>query len=174
MITRRHQAEDGTASVAVYSDCEAYRYSLSRRWSDGPVQAYVMLNPSTADETRNDPTVGRCETRARTAGMGGFAVVNLFAWRATRPQDLKSAPHPIGPDNDQILAETAAQASQVICAWGVHGAHRGRGPDVARRLAALGPTYHLGLTKDGHPRHPLYLPYDVLPEPWDQLEGVTP
>lgn len=172
MITRRH-SEDGIDSEAVYSECGAYRYSLWRRWGPGPTQLYIMLNPSTASEQRNDPTVGRCETRARAAGMGGFAVVNLFAWRATRPQDLKSATAPVGPDNDRTITEAVAKADQVICAWGVYGAHMNRGPDVAQSLQEQAKIFHLGLTKGGHPRHPLYLTYKALPQPWSQIEGIS-
>ncbi len=169
MILRRHD-EGSTASEALFSQCGAYRYRLSRIWDPaGPTTLFVMLNPSTADETRNDPTVGRCETRARRAGHGGFTVCNLFAYRATRPADLRRAEDPTGPANDAILAEEARKASFVLCAWGIHGAHLGRGPAVAPLLAAAGtPLFHLGLTRGGHPRHPLYLSYSVAPEPWAQ------
>lgn len=168
MILRRHRAVDGTESGALYSDCGAYRYRLTRVWNAAaPHALFVMLNPSTADERRNDPTVGRCETRARRAGFGGVTIGNLFAFRATRPADLRRAAAPVGPDNDRTLAEAARRADLVLCAWGVHGAHLGRGPEVARLLAATGRRlHHLGLTRDGHPRHPLYLCYEVVPEPW--------
>ena len=167
MITRRHSA-DGTDSSATYSPCETFRYSLTRSWDDtGPHALFVMLNPSTASELRNDPTVGRCETRARKAGYGAFTVCNLFAFRATLPADLRRAEDPVGPENDRLLLECADAADLVICAWGVHGAFRERGTAVARLLATIErPLFHLGLTKAGHPRHPLYLSYAVTPEPW--------
>ena len=175
MILRRHRAGDGTESEAVYSDCETYRYRLSRVWNDADPQAlFVMLNPSTADEVRNDPTVGRCETRARRAGFGGFTVCNLFAFRATHPADLRCATRPVGPNNDRALADASAAADLILCAWGVHGAHLGRGAEVARLLARAGrPLFHLGLTREGHPRHPLYLSYEVRPEPWADQAPVS-
>jgi hypothetical protein len=158
----------GLRSRAVFSGCGAYRYSLSRRWEDGSCVNFVMLNPSTADECRNDPTVERCERRARQMGFGAFSVTNLFAWRATDPRDLRRAGTPEGPRNDEVLVETAAAADLVIAAWGVHGAHRGRGARVACLLRGAGcRLHHLGLSRAGYPRHPLYVPYARGPEIWE-------
>ena len=167
MITRTH-SQDGTLSTALYSDCTVYRYALTRDWqADGDRVAFIMLNPSTASELRNDPTVERCERRARALGAGAFRVVNLFAFRATDPRDLRAAPEPVGPDNDRILAEAATWADRIICAWGVHGTHQGRAASVEAMLRATGhPLNHLGLSKHGHPRHPLYIPYRQSPCPW--------
>jgi hypothetical protein len=150
MITRTHTKGDAP-SVAVYSDCERYRYSLSRTWETAsPRVLFVMLNPSTATEVQNDPTVERCERRARHLGFGSFRVTNIFAWRATDPRDMKAASDPIGPANDQTLKEGADWADQIIAAWGVHGAHLQRGPEVATRLrAGQTPVLHLGLSKGG-------------------------
>ena len=169
MITRTH-SRDGMFSEAVYSDCGAYRYSLSRTWDDdGPRVNFVMLNPSKADEIRNDPTVERCEQRARRLGFGAFEVTNIFAWRDTDPHAMRRATKPVGPENDAMLLTAATRADQVIAAWGVHGAHKDRGAAVARLLDTAGrPLHHLGLTKDGHPRHPLYLPYARQPQPWSR------
>lgn len=135
MIRRSHRSES-SFSTAVYSDCEAYRYALSREWGDGPRVNFVMLNPSTADETRNDPTIERCERRARALGFGGFSVTNLFAFRATAPRDLKAAPQPIGPGNDAAIHDAAGSADMVLCAWGVHGSHQNRGTMVEVMLRA--------------------------------------
>jgi len=166
MIERRHEA-GGQESRALYSDCGAYRYLLERRWAEGGVLLYILLNPSTATELRNDPTVERCERRARALGHGGFAVANLFAFRATRPADLMHAAEPVGAGNDAVLLDAARTAGQVLCGWGVHGAHLGRGAAVAAVLRGAGvPLCHLGLTKAGHPRHPLYAPYAIRPMPW--------
>lgn len=172
MITRTHETED-CWSKAVYSDCEAYRYSLTRIWqAEGRIVNFVMLNPSKADEIRNDPTVERCERRARLLGFGGFRVTNIFAWRDTDPMAMRRAAKPIGPENDAVLGAAAMQADQVIAAWGVHGAHLGRGPEVALLLHDTGcDLFHLGLSKDGHPRHPLYLPYARHPQRWRVTDG---
>ncbi len=167
MITRSH-IKDDAPSTAVYSDCERYRYSLTREWNPrGSRLLYIMLNPSTANEVQNDPTVERCERRARHLGFGAFQVTNIFAWRATDPRDLKKAKEPIGPQNDQTLIDAADWADQIIAAWGAHGSHLGRGPVVGELLRKLGhDLYHLGLSKHGHPRHPLYVAYAQEPEPW--------
>ncbi len=166
MITRAFQKGDA-ASVAVYSDCEAYRYRLERVWHEGPRVVFVMLNPSTATEAQNDPTVERCERRARALGFGGFAVGNIFGFRATDPKLMRAAADPVGPGNDAAILAMAAQADRVICAWGTHGAHLGRGAVVQALLRGLGlPLYHLGLSQAGLPKHPLYIGYDVQPVLW--------
>lgn len=165
-VLRSHEG-GGVRATASYSDCETYRYSLTRRWGDGPILLVVMLNPSTATETRNDPTIARCETRARSAGFAALEVVNLFAFRATRPADLRRAADPVGPQNDAQILESSARAARILCAWGIHGAFRGRGAEVGSRLAAtVGALWHLGLTRDGAPRHPLYLPGDRAMQRW--------
>jgi hypothetical protein len=167
MITRTHQKGDA-ASTAVYSDCEAYRYTLTRTWDpEGRRALFVMLNPSTATEVQNDPTVERCERRARALGFGAFRVTNIFAFRATDPRVMRATVDPVGRGNDAAIAESAPWADQIICAWGTHGAHLGRGREVEALLRATGrPLWHLGLSKAGHPKHPLYIAYSQQPERW--------
>lgn len=167
MITRSFQKGDA-ASVAVYSDCEAYRYDLTRVWdTSGHKALFVMLNPSTATEFQNDPTVERCERRARALGFGAFRVTNIFAFRATDPKVMRSRADPIGPFNDAAISVGAAWADRVICAWGSHGAHLHRGRAVEKMLrAGAKPLWHLGLTLAGQPKHPLYIGYDRQPEVW--------
>ncbi len=168
VITRTHVKGDAP-SVAVYSPCERYRYLLTREWAPDQGRAlFVMLNPSTATEVQNDPTVERCERRARALGFGAFRVCNIFAFRATDPRDMRAAADPIGPMNDQAIRDSALWADQIICAWGTHGAHLQRGPQVEALLRAAGrPLWHLGLSKAGHPKHPLYIGYAVQPLRWD-------
>jgi hypothetical protein len=133
----------------------------------GPKALFVMLNPSTATEYQNDPTVERCERRARALGFGAFRVTNIFAWRDTDPKKMRAAADPVGPANDAAIADSALWADRIICAWGSHGAHLGRGPAVAALLRATGrPLHHLGLNRDGQPKHPLYIGYDRQPERW--------
>ncbi|MGB0903605.1 MAG: DUF1643 domain-containing protein, partial [Mangrovicoccus sp.] len=130
MITREHQKGDA-ASVAVYSPCELYRYTLTRVWDPAGRKAFfVMLNPSTATEVQNDPTVERCERRARALGFGGFRVANIFAWRDTDPKKMRAAADPVGPENDAAIMAGCGWADQVICAWGAHGDHLDRGRAV--------------------------------------------
>lgn len=169
LITRAHVKGDAP-SIAVYSPCEAYRYLLTREWAAGGRRAlFIMLNPSTATEVQNDPTVERCERRARALGFGGFRVCNIFAFRATDPRVMRAVADPVGPLNDAAIRDSAPWADQIICAWGTHGAHLARGPQVEALLRATGqPLWNLGLTRDGHPRHPLYIGYTVMPTRWDR------
>lgn len=167
MILRTHRKGDAW-SEAVYSDCERYRLALTRIWApDGPRVLFVMLNPSTATEVQNDPTVERCERRARALGFGGFRVCNIFAWRDTDPKRMRAAPDPVGAGNDAAIRDACGWADTVVCAWGTHGSHLGRGGQVEALMRATGrPLCHLGLTRDGHPRHPLYVAYATKPVVW--------
>lgn len=174
MIIRSHTKGDAP-STAVYSPCERFRYSLTRVWHpEGRRVAFIMLNPSTATEIQNDPTIERCEQRARRLGYGGFEAVNIFALRATDPREMRAATDPEGRDNRRYLAQAATRADTVIAAWGVHGAHRDHGPRMAAWLHGHGHLlHHLGLTKHGHPRHPLYLPYSAQPVRWTDPLKIT-
>ncbi len=167
MITRNHLKGDAQ-STAVYSDCEQYRYMLTRTWDPaGDKALFIMLNPSTATEVQNDPTVERCERRARTLGFGAFRVTNIFAWRDTDPKKMRAATDPIGPENDAAIAESCHWADRIIAAWGTHGEHLKRGAVVEHLLRDTGlPVFHLGLSKAGHPKHPLYIAYAQQPERW--------
>ena len=167
MIEKKHISEL-SSSIALFSDCERYRYLLTRVWAPGGKKAlFVMLNPSTADEMKNDPTVERCERRARAMGFGAFRVCNIFAYRATDPRNMRAQQDPIGPGNDEAIRESCLWADRVVCAWGTHGAHLDRGAAVETLIRASGATpYHLGLSKAGHPKHPLYISYDVQPIVW--------
>lgn len=154
---------------AVFSPCRKYRYRLSQIWDESkPPLTWLMLNPSTADEVKNDPTVERCERRARMWDYGGSIVLNIFAYRATDPKDMRACKDPIGPDNDKWLHEIARNSHDlhVIGGWGEHGAHRGRGQAVldifkqeGGRLSAL------KINASGHPAHPLYIAYKAKPFP---------
>lgn len=153
------------AASATFSPDRVYRYALTRTWNPGgPVVAFVMLNPSTADAFRSDPTIRRCLGFARAWACGGLAVCNLFGLRATDPSALRGHPDPVGPDADLVLADIlgAGRVSHVIAAWGVHGTHLDRDRQVAALLARTGhPLYCLGTTAAGHPRHPLYVRADA-------------
>ena len=165
-MERRHLKGDAE-SVAVYSDCEAYRFRLERVWGPGGRVLFVMLNPSTATEVQNDPTVERCERRARALGFGAFAVANIFAYRATDPRVMRGVADPVGPGNDAAIVDLAGAAGMVVCAWGTHGAHLGRGAAVEALLRRQGrDLFHLGLTLAGAPKHPLYIGYAAPPVPW--------
>jgi hypothetical protein len=126
-----------------------------------------MLNPSTADHRRSDPTVTRCVKRAEAMGYAGLLVQNIFALRSTDPKGLYSHPDPIGPANDAFLREPGEDVGGTIVAWGVHAKFMGRGAVVAAMLAEQGvPLRCLDLTKDGYPKHPLYVPAALQPVPY--------
>lgn len=155
-------------SGARFSPCKRYRYALWRVWdASKPVATFVMLNPSTADEVDNDPTVERCQRRALALGMGGLRVANIFAWRSTDPAALYSLDDPIGPGNDEAIVEACRDAGVVICAWGTHGKLLERGDAVARLLLAQGiAPMCLQVNADGTPKHPLYVGYSIQPTPY--------
>lgn len=147
---------------AVFSPCRRYRYALWRRWGAGEYCLFIGLNPSTADETDDDPTTRRCKSFAAAWGYSAVCMANLFAWRATDPAEMRRASDPVGPANDAVLSAVHSQAGISIAAWGTHGHHLARGPTITREYQ---PLYHIGLTRGRCPRHPLYLPCGVLPEP---------
>lgn len=153
----------GVVRSAVTSPCGAYRYELRRVWTAGPLCGWIMLNPSTADAEQDDPTIRRCMGFARMWGYAGIVVRNLYALRATDPRELAAHSQPWGPDNDTHLMN-AVDDPITVCAWGSRGK---RGDTVLNALADAGANlHHLGLTHAGKPRHPLYLPASVTPEPF--------
>ena len=158
----------GSLSSAAFSADRTYRYVLTRTWDQtARTMTWIMLNPSTADAMADDPTNRRCKSFARREGCGGISVVNLFGLRATDPSALSQVPDPAGPANDRFL-EMHAKASLVVAAWGAGGTLRGRAREVGQRLTAAGvPLKCLGVTKDGHPRHPLYVRADAPLIPWE-------
>ena len=168
-MMREHRKGDAE-SWATYSECERYRFALNRVWSGEDKRLlFIMLNPSTATEIINDPSVERCERRARALGFGALRVCNLFGWRSTDPHRLKMVEDPIGIGNDDAIIEGCRWAHMIICAWGTHGALNGRDINVKKLLrkhADAGAIHHLGLSKAGLPRHPLYIAYSRQPEPW--------
>lgn len=151
----------------VFSPCRKYRYTLWREWDSligGKYCMFVGLNPSTADEVTDDPTIRRCIGFAKRWGYGAVCMTNLFAFRSTDPMTMLACADPVGPDNDKWLVEIAKGAGIVVAAWGTHGDHLGRGKIVRMGFMQHGINLQcLGHTKDGYPRHPLYLRGDCEP-----------
>ena len=161
----RHNPAGGLG--AVFSPCGSYRYLLWRLPNArASLLSMGMLNPSTADERADDPTIIRCRRVAARAGHANLLVWNLFAYRATAPADLKRAAEPIGPDNDAAIALALTLSRRTVLAWGNHASHLARGAQVLAGLPADMPVAALGLTKQGQPRHPLYLATTVHPRRW--------
>lgn len=156
-------ASEPMTRSACFSDDRVFRYWLSRTW-DEELQPLVVvgLNPSTADEAVDDPTVRRCIGFARAWGFGGLVMLNLFAFRATDPREMKAAADPVGPANDAWLRQQTS-LRRVLCAWGAHGGHLNRSRRVGHLLADRD-LVCLGRTAAGFPRHPLYLRADTAPE----------
>ena len=145
---------------AVFSPCGRYRYTLERRWADGPMLLWVLLNPSTADAQRDDPTNRRGIGFSRQWGFGACVFVNLFAFRSPRPSEMKAAVWPIGSDNSSHILDQAEKADRIVVAWGTQGPHRNRDRAVLALLSEY-KLFCLGTTNVGHPRHPLYLRGDT-------------
>ena len=160
---------------ARFSVCKKYRYDLFRIWKpEKPYAMFLMLNPSTADETVNDPTVERCQRYAQSWGYGGLHVCNLFAWRTTDPAVMMAADEPVGPENDLSILEIASPAGIVVCGWGNHGSHLNRSQEVLNLLRINGIVpYALALTIQKEPGHPLYLKKSLKPKRIFRLESVT-
>jgi hypothetical protein len=150
--------------AASFSRDRRYRYSLTRHWAEGPTVAWVMLNPSTADARQDDPTIRRCIAFSRAWGFGALEVVNLFGLRSPHPRDLVASDEPVGPGSDRALRAALREAEVVVAAWGnLSGALRGRDELVQTWLPA--DTACLGVTRQGAPRHPLYVAGATLPVP---------
>jgi hypothetical protein len=157
---------EGDSHGAEFSEDREYRYRLWRMWDpEKPVLAFIMLNPSTADEVELDPTCRRCKGYVEDWGYGKLVVGNIFALRSTDPENLYDHDDPVGPENDAHLQAIVDDADKVIAAWGTHGAHRDRGREVVDLLDA--DLEALDTTKEGHPCHPLYQPKDIEPVPFD-------
>lgn len=164
-ITKRH-VEDGVNSVAIYSECELYRYTLTRTWSKKVVRriAFIGLNPSTATELQNDPTVARCMNYAHDWGYDECTMLNAFGFRATDPKVMKEQEDPVGTDNDLYIKKIVLKADQVVCCWGNHAAHHDRSETLLSLLKSWNrPLHCLTLTKSNQPGHPLYLRKDAKP-----------
>ncbi len=149
---------------AAFSSCRTYRYALWRIWQpQEPQLLFIGLNPSTADEQADDPTIRRCLGYAQDWGYGGITVANLFACRTSDPAVLRAEEDPVGPENDRWLQVLADQAGLVVAAWGNHGMFRGRWKEVAAIFSEL---HCLELTRLAQPRHPLYTRKSSLPIRW--------
>ncbi len=153
-----------SASGAVFSRDERYRYGLWRNWNPSLGKVlFIGLNPSTADQQQNDPTIRRCIAFAQHWDCGGMLVGNLFAFRATRPPDLRKASQPVGPDNEKWLLKMASAADLVIACWGNVGSYLSQDQSIQELFPKL---HCLKLNATGTPAHPLYLQKSLRPSPF--------
>lgn len=146
-------------SGAIFSEDRKYRYALWRAWiGNHKPLLFIGLNPSTANELKDDPTVTRMMVRASRAGFGGLLAANLYAYVSSNPDVLLDDKEVIGPETDEYLKQMIGMASRVVCGWGSF-------PAVAKRanpvLGMMAEAYCLGVNRDGQPRHPLYVSYDI-------------
>lgn len=160
---QREVADTRLERSASISDDGLYRYDLGRRWDDGPLALWIMLNPSTADGNTDDPTLRRVMTFSRAVNCGGCAIVNLYAYRATNPKELSAVDDPVGPDNERYLtswlARPADEVKYAVAAWGDKlPRHRPHPPVILIAERCMRTLHCLGRTKSGRPRHPLYVP----------------
>ncbi|HXM82965.1 MAG TPA: DUF1643 domain-containing protein [Burkholderiales bacterium] len=158
-----------SASGAAFSRCRRWRYLLWRCWDErAPIANFLMLNPSTADEAQLDPSCTRARNYAERWGFGSLLITNIFAWRATDPEEMKAARDPVGRGNDAAILRAAREADVVVCAWGNHGAHLGRAERVRALLRKENIALHvLRMNGGGEPAHPLYLSGQLRPRRWD-------
>jgi len=155
------------AAGAVFSPDRVHRFRLWRRWAPGPWACFLMLNPSTANETDLDPTLRRCVGFAKAWDSGGLLVVNLFAVVSPDPRVLLTHPDAVGVGNDEAILNAATAAGIVVAGWGAFPEARDRAEHVMRMLRGAGVALHcLGTTKEGHPKHPLYLASSTKPVPF--------
>lgn len=151
------------------SSCGQYRYSLIRQWYEHDTARFVvfiLLNPSTADANRDDPTVRKCTGFARRWGYDGIKIVNLFAFRATDPVALAHAGYPVGPATDDYLQrETRSLADSIIVGWGANGTKCAKRIHHVMNLINR-PVRCLRVLKSGQPAHPLMQSYSCFPQPW--------
>lgn len=156
---------------AYISECGKYRYWLQRSWDGGRGKyvTFIMLNPSTADANIDDPTIRRCIGYAKDWGYSGLTVLNLFAYRATSPKDMKNAKDPIGYKSEMYLNNFISSADgPIICAWGNHGSFMNADEYVLKMIRNAGKIpMALKVSKGGNPSHPLYLKKNLLPKPLD-------
>jgi len=163
------QHEPFNKRETIFSDDRVYRYVLWREWnnlfdSSTGHAMFIGLNPSTADETKNDPTIRKCIGFAKRWGYNAMCMTNLFAFRSTDPRKMMGFSKPIGPDNDMWIARCAREAGTIVAAWGVKGQHIDRDLEVRKLIDRL---QCLRRTKRGFPEHPLYVPYDATLKDFD-------
>ncbi|MEO1791525.1 MAG: DUF1643 domain-containing protein [Cyanobacteria bacterium J06629_19] len=158
--------------TAIFDSTGAYRYQLGRRWQvEGAEVAFVMLNPSRADASVDDPTLRACIQFAQRWHYASLSVVNLFGYRTPHPSELKKAENPIGADNDHYVLEAVNAADKVVLAWGNEGGLLGRDRAILTQLSAHQRKLHcLQLNLSGHPRHPLYIPRSTVLQPFSKLQ----
>lgn len=150
-------------NTAKLSDCRKYRYALWRTWDDSKSRVmFIGLNPSTADEVTDDPTLVRCMNFAKSWDYGGVCMANLFAFRATDPLDMKASKDPVGSENDTWLTKLSKEAGLVVAAWGNDGSYLNRSQQVVELISDLN---YLKMNKSGEPAHPLYLSSKLVPMP---------
>ncbi|CAG2144250.1 hypothetical protein LMG31506_02965 [Cupriavidus yeoncheonensis] len=165
----------GCEAGCLLSDCEQYRYRLWRVWDETrPALGFIMLNPSTADHGVNDPTITHCLQHAMAGKYGRLEVVNLFPLRSTNPDGLLTHPAPIGREDiaNSAVMDAIDRCAMVICAWGTHKAAPERAVELLRIIRMCGRgnlLHHLGLNKDGSPKHPLYIAKTKRPEPFTAI-----
>jgi len=149
---------------AVFSPCRTWRYLLWRTWDrDKPTCLFIGLNPSTATETIDDPTIKRCINFCKSWGFGTYLMCNLYGIRSTDPLGIKRAIEPVGLDNDTHISAAAHRADLVVAAWGAGHWQHGR---VAKVLSLIRYPHCVGVTKNGSPRHPLYVLGSQTPVPY--------
>lgn len=168
MMVQQTLGADNILRCAHLSEDGRYRYRLERTWNpERGCVLFVMLNPSTADDLKDDNTITKCMRFTKEWGYGGLVVANLFAYRSPRPQSLREVVAPVGPENDMTLVTLADMHKMIICAWGNDGELKGRDGVVFDLLTAGNRQVHcLQETGKGNPYHPRNVPYGTTQRQW--------
>jgi hypothetical protein len=171
MIYKTRSLLDGSEASAYFSQCMTYRYCLHRFWKSyfNKRLVFILLNPSTATEAEDDPTLVRGRYRALKGNYYGVTIINLFAFRATDPADMKRALEPTGGYQNIMMLQDNLSCAQkgtadIICEWGTHGCFQDQDKEFLKWVKYYGITpMALKIAKNGHPSHPLYIPYSASP-----------
>jgi len=170
MIEQHHTGGKEWRSLAIFSDDEKYRYLLKRSWGVGRNILFIMLNPSTADAKKNDPTVKRCCDYAKKWGFASITVCNLFGYRSTQPEALVTVENPVGVANMAYIENAMTMSDTIVAAWGnnvLPNFHMHTVYMVSEKARELGKDiFCLGINDNGQPVHPLYQKADVELKVW--------
>jgi hypothetical protein len=173
IIDKKYNYEKKELGTAIFSEDYKYRYLLERDWSKGSSILFILLNPSTADADKLDPTLKRAYNIAKKYGYGKLVVVNIFAVRGSDPSVIKDIVDPIGELNNYYIKKYSKKADRIIIGWGNHGIYKNRSLEILKILKIYyDKIYVLGINKSGEPKHPLYTKKNIKLKKYNYLQNI--